>query len=34
MIDEEGAVVGRDSGEIPIEEFDAFLRSSLGLTEA
>jgi cytochrome c biogenesis protein CcmG, thiol:disulfide interchange protein DsbE len=31
VIDEEGAVVGRDSGEMPIEEFDAFLRTSLGL---
>jgi cytochrome c biogenesis protein CcmG/thiol:disulfide interchange protein DsbE len=33
VIDEEGAVVGRDSGAMPIEDFDAFIRSSLGLTE-
>lgn len=34
VIDEEGAVVGRDSGEMPIEQFDAFLRTSLGITES
>ncbi|HWC67203.1 MAG TPA: TlpA disulfide reductase family protein [Acidimicrobiales bacterium] len=31
VINEEGAVVGRDSGEMPVEEFDAFLRNSLGM---
>jgi cytochrome c biogenesis protein CcmG, thiol:disulfide interchange protein DsbE len=30
VIDEEGAVVGRDSGEMAIEDFDQFLRDSLG----
>jgi thiol-disulfide isomerase/thioredoxin len=34
VIDEEGAVVGRDSGEMPVEEFDAFLRTSLGMAPA
>jgi thiol-disulfide isomerase/thioredoxin len=34
VIDEEGAVAGRDSGEMPVEEFDAFLRTSLGLEPA
>jgi cytochrome c biogenesis protein CcmG, thiol:disulfide interchange protein DsbE len=34
VIDEEGAVVGRDSGEMPIEQFDTFVRTSLGLEPA
>jgi thiol-disulfide isomerase/thioredoxin len=31
VLDEEGAVAGRTSGEMPVEQFDAFLRTSLGL---
>jgi thiol-disulfide isomerase/thioredoxin len=34
LIDEEGAVVGRDSGEMPIDQFDAWVRSTLGLEPA
>jgi thiol-disulfide isomerase/thioredoxin len=34
LIDEEGAVVGRDSGEMPIDQFDAWVRTTLGLEPA